>query len=174
MSLIKRVSGTRRILRRSLLLLYLMDFTFYDPGLLIDGDLRLHLISTLVDATDEGPLPTYRFDMQNANSHLTMGGINLRIGRGANFLLYRGHIGYAVEEAHRGHHYAARSCSLLLPLARRYSLNPLWITCDPDNVASRKTCEWIGAEFVEIVDVREGTGAYKAGARRKCRYRLIL
>jgi tagatose 1,6-diphosphate aldolase len=63
---------------------------------------------------------------------------------------------------------------LLLPLARRHGLEILWITCDPDNIASRRTCELAGLELVEIVDVPEHMDMYQRGERRKCRYRLYL
>lgn len=62
---------------------------------------------------------------------------------------------------------------LLLPLARRLGIDPLWITCDPENMASRRSLEIAGAEFVEIVDVPESCGIRKFGGKlRKCRYRL--
>jgi tagatose 1,6-diphosphate aldolase len=61
-----------------------------------------------------------------------------------------------------------------MPLARHYSLNPLWITCNPDNYASRRTCELAGATFIEIVDLPEDTDMYQMGERQKCRYRLDL
>jgi tagatose 1,6-diphosphate aldolase len=62
---------------------------------------------------------------------------------------------------------------LLLPLARTLGIDPLWITCDPENVASRRSLEIAGAEFIEIVDVPEDCGIRKYGGKmRKCRYRL--
>jgi tagatose 1,6-diphosphate aldolase len=61
---------------------------------------------------------------------------------------------------------------LLLPAARRLGLDPVWITCDPENAASRRTLEIAGAEFVEIVDVPEDCVIFKGGHPRKCRYRL--
>ncbi len=74
---------------------------------------------------------------------------------------------------HRGHHYAARAVGLLLPLARKLGIDPLWITCDPENDASRRSLEIAGAKFVEIVDVPESCGIRKFGGKlRKCRYRL--
>jgi predicted acetyltransferase len=48
----------------------------------------------------------------------------------------------------------------------------VWITCDPDNIASRKTCELAGARLVEIVDLPEDTDMYREGMRQKCRYRI--
>jgi tagatose 1,6-diphosphate aldolase len=61
-----------------------------------------------------------------------------------------------------------------MPLARRHGLYALWITCNPENVASRRTCELTGAEFVEIVDLPPESDMYERGERRKCRYRLDL
>lgn len=151
-----------------------MTFAFHDPGVLIDGELQLQWIETQIDNSGEETLPTYRFAMVHFPQVIRMGFINLRIGHGANLMLYRGHIGYGVEPEFRGHGYAARACRLLLPLARRHGLDPLWITCNPDNIPSRKTCERLGAELVEIVNVPEDTEAYRAGARIKCRYRLDL
>ena len=37
--------------------------------------------------------------------------------------------------------------------ALAHSLDRLWITCDPDNRASRTTCERLGAVLVEVVTV---------------------
>jgi tagatose 1,6-diphosphate aldolase len=53
-------------------------------------------------------------------------------------------------------------------------LNELWITCNPENVASRRTCEFAGAEFVEIVDLPTNIDMYLEGERQKCRYRLAV
>jgi tagatose 1,6-diphosphate aldolase len=61
---------------------------------------------------------------------------------------------------------------LLLPLARSHGLMTIWITCNPDNFASRRTCELAGATLVEIVDLPEDNDMYQRGERQKCRYRL--
>ena len=55
-----------------------------------------------------------------------------------------------------------------------FNLDPLWITCDPENIASRRTLELAGAKFVEIVDVPENCIIHRNGHPRKCRYRLSL
>ena len=151
-----------------------MEFTFCDPGALGDGDLELRLEQTVMDTSGDEVLPTYRFRLVNVTDRVDMGGINLRIGNGENLVRYRGHVGYSVDPQHRGRGYAARACRLILPLAAHHGLSPLWITCDPDNVASRRTCERLGAKLIEIVTVPAGTEAYRAGARQKYRYRLDL
>lgn len=110
--------------------------------------------------------------MVHAHTAEEMGRINLRTETTPHIELYAGHIGYAVHEAHRGHRYASRAVKLLLPLARRLGIAPLWITCDPENVASQRTCELAGAELVEIVDLPPDYPGYQLGQRKKCRYRI--
>jgi tagatose 1,6-diphosphate aldolase len=102
------------------------------------------------------------------------GGLNLRVGHTTNLEQHLGHIGYTVYPPARGHRYAARAVRLLLPLARREGINPLWITCNPDNVASRRTCELAGGRFVEIVRLPGDHPLYERGEREKCRYRFDL
>jgi tagatose 1,6-diphosphate aldolase len=53
-------------------------------------------------------------------------------------------------------------------------MKTLWITCNPDNYASRRTCERLGAEMVEIVPLPSNNVLYQRGEREKCRYRLDL
>jgi tagatose 1,6-diphosphate aldolase len=147
---------------------------FYDPGDLRDGDLRLVLRRTYRGSRSLGLAPTYAFDMTHADSGARMGEIDLRLSNEPYITHYAGHIGYAVERAFRGHRYAARACGLLLPLARQHDLSPLWITCNPDNVPSRKTCEHLGATLVEVVPVPPESDLYRRGEREKCRYRVDL
>jgi predicted acetyltransferase len=90
-------------------------------------------------------VPTYHFwmhlnpgadtpaarDLARQSIHI-LGGCSLRIGTTDEIELYYGHVGYHVYPAARGHHFAERACRLLLPLARRHGINPLWITTNPD------------------------------------------
>ena len=85
-----------------------------------------------------------------------------------------GHIDYGVITEHRGRRYAARSCLLLFPLAERHGLTTLWITCNRENTASRRTCEIAVGKLVEIVDLPENNDQCRKGERRKCRYRFDL
>lgn len=144
---------------------------FVRPLPLRQGDLELRLADFSVHSFHR--VPTYFFRMMSCVRGEELGTINLRIGSTPHLERYAGQIGYGVHPPHRGHHYAARSVQLLLPLARRHDLDPLWITCDPENGASRRSLEIAGAEFVEIVDVPENCGIRKYGGKmRKCRYRL--
>jgi tagatose 1,6-diphosphate aldolase len=125
-----------------------------------------------------GWAPTYHFWMRLHDRpelpSVIAGGIGLRIGHSKDLEYYTGHVGYHVYPAARGHHYAERACRLLLPLARRHGLTTLWITCNPDNLPSRRTCQRLGAELIEIVALPEDHTLYAQGERLKCRYRLAL
>jgi predicted acetyltransferase len=144
------------------------------PDKLVDGDLALALEAEEPGDPARGIGPAYTFQMIQVPSGEEVGRISLRIGSSPHILFYAGHVGYGVHHRHRGHHYAARACRLLMPLARAHGFRRLWITCNPDNTASRRTCELAGARFVEIVDLPEDSDMYLHGERQKCRYRLDL
>jgi predicted acetyltransferase len=148
------------------------EFRFLDPGVLRDSELDLVLVETKPGDPSREWLPGYLFEMRVGGRRA--GGLNLRVGNTRKIVMYAGHIGYAVEPEHRGHHYAERACRLILPLAKAHGLDTIWITCNPDNMPSRRTCERLGAEMVEIVPLPEGDDQYQAGDREKCRYRLDL
>ena len=150
------------------------DFTFLVPGPLIDDDLELVLVEKVPGDPLINYVPAYKFKMTLTGQDADIGRIELRVGNIEHIIRYGGHLAYWVESEFRGHHYAARGCRLLVPLARRHDLKELWITCNPDNLASRRTCELAGAEFVEVVDLPVYTDMYQEGERQKCRYRLDL
>lgn len=116
----------------------------------------------------------YEFDMRVAGSGNAVGRVSFRAQAHRLMELYRGQIGYEVASSHRGRHFAERSVRLLLPFIRRHGFAEIWITCDPENLASRRTCERIGAELVEIVAVPETEEMYARGHRMKCRFRVGL
>lgn len=150
------------------------EFQFRDPGELTDGELQLVLIEKRQADPSKGFVPFYLFDMVLTATKTKVGAIGLRVGNAEHIVRYAGHIGYGVGAEHRGHRFAARACRLLLPLAREHGLNPLWITVSPENIASRQTCDILGARMVEIVDVPPDTDMYAKGERKKCRYCLDL
>lgn len=115
-----------------------------------------------------------RFGFPGGAAGMFAGRISLRISTRFDMEMYFGQIGYAVFPAARGHRYAERACRLLLPLTRRHGIRDLWITCNPENIASRRTCEHLGGEMIEIVDVPHDNPLYHRGDKRKCRYKIPL
>ncbi len=120
-------------------------------------------------------VPSYHFWMKLTNGPLRIGGgIGLRIGDNENLRNYVGHIGYNVYPPARGHHLAERATRLLFPLAAQHGLKTLWITANPDNIASRRTCERLGGVLVNIVKVPPEHELHARGEFKKCRYRIDL
>jgi predicted acetyltransferase len=118
--------------------------------------------------------PTYHFWMIDPATGQVAGRINLRNSHAELVERYAGHIGYEVDSAFRGRKLALRAVEMLKPLAFRLGLNPLWITCDPGNTASRRICELAGGDLIEQVAIPASTMMHSAGAREKCRYRFPL
>ena len=123
-------------------------------------------------------VPAYHFWMRLRPEYHTLlpiaGAIGLRLGHTPTVDLYFGHLGYHVYPAARGHHYAERACRLLLPLARAHGLCTLVITCNPDNPASRRTCERLGGQLINIIALPPDNVLYQQGDRTKCRYQIPL
>jgi tagatose 1,6-diphosphate aldolase len=103
-----------------------------------------------------------------------VGGMGFRIGNTHEIELYSGNIGYHVYPAARGHRFAERACRLVLPLARRHGMDRIWITCNPDNTASRKTCERLGARLIDIIPIPADHPFRSRGETEKCRYLIEL
>ncbi len=147
-------------------------FRFLQPGRLVDGELELVLVKMEV-LVKKGYVPCYEFEMRRTGTPRVLGSIRLRIGS-VTELRYPGHIGFGVKPRYRGRHYAARSCRLLLPFARAHGLSAVWLTCDPKNVASQKSCLLAGARYVATITVPEHHELYRLGTRRVRRYRIAL
>ena len=150
------------------------EFVFLDPGELSDGVVRLRLVDTRPADPRKAWVPCYVFHIVAADSGIPVGEIQLRVGDTERLRLYGGHVAYGVRPEHRGRRFAARAVRLLIPLALRHGMPELWITCNPENIASRRTCEAAGADFVEVVDLPPEIDMYQKGERQKCRYRLKL
>jgi predicted acetyltransferase len=149
--------------------------TLFLPGefpVLDDGVVSLQLTHTVPADPVTGWVPTYHFAICLPGGEVA-GICDLRIGENRN-LYYGGHIGYEVYEAYRGHHYAARAVTLLCLLAKQHGFSFLWITCNPENIASRKTCERAGGVLEAVEELPKDNDMYEKGERRKCIYRFWL
>jgi predicted acetyltransferase len=147
-------------------------FPFLPVETLVDGELELHLVRTSDRDESRQFVATYHFEMRVNGT--VAGGIRFRAENEFDVEQYAGNLGYNVDPKFRGHHFAERACRLLAPLARAHGFQHLWITCNPDNAASRRTCERLGAVLVEIVELPDGSDMRLKGDRFKCRYRWDL
>lgn len=102
-----------------------------------------------------------------------IGKLSLRLGDNEN-IYFGGHLGYTIYEAYRGHGYAYQACELLREVASDEGFSHLIITCNPDNMPSIRTCEKLGAELIEEVDVPEHNDMYHRGEHKKLRFKWTL
>lgn len=138
------------------------------PANLSSERVSLHLIQIVPGDPDHGFVPYYKFSIQAADS-FEVGHISFRIGDNEHVRFCSGHIGYGVHEPNRGHGYAYQACQAIAPFVR--SIYPsVIITADPDNHASIRTIERLGAVFIDEVPVPPYDPHYKKGSRSKRRY----
>ena len=117
-----------------------------------------------------GRVALYRFGIHEEGCRVRAGLIDLRAGTTRHIIHYGGQIGYCVKPGFRGKSLASKACLLIAPVARYLGFEELWITCNPENQASRRTCTKIGAQLVETIPVPPGNDLYARGERWKCRY----
>lgn len=111
----------------------------------------------------------YEFIITPSGQRREAGRINLRLGE-SPCVYYFGHIGYHVDPPYRGNNYARRACALIRPLIEAAGKSSVVITCDPDNMPSRRTCEGLGCELERIVDVPRSISSRWEISDVKCRY----
>lgn len=145
---------------------------FYDVSDLQDSEILLKLTKTCPAQPEKRWLPAYYFDICLHNG-VVVGFCDLRIGHNDKTYI-GGNIGYGIEEAYRGHHYAAKACRLAFLQAKKHGMDHLFITCVPDNIASAKTCEAAGGRFVEIAEIPQDNEMYAEGKRSVKVYRFEI
>ncbi len=121
-------------------------------------------------------VPTVYYDILSHETRDKVGTIDLRLTVEGN-MYYYGHIGYNIQKAHRGNHYAYHACRVLFEIARdEFGMDELIITCSPENIASYKTLKKLGGELIELVKVPRGHPLYTIGEKSKYifRYRINL
>lgn len=103
----------------------------------------------------EGYVPWTELWMADGDEYL--GRATLRHELTDALLTWGGHIGYAVRPSARRQGFASAGLRCMLALADRRGIDPVLVTCDVDNVASRRVIERAGGEYE---DTREGKRRY--------------
>ncbi|MED0963843.1 GNAT family N-acetyltransferase [Bacillus paramycoides] len=149
-------------------------FSFKTFDNLTDGEIQLILMEHSQADDTKGYVPAYIFGIVTpSNMTNIMGKVVLRVGNNEN-TFYGGHIGYKVEKKFRGYNFASKACLLIREVALAHDMKKLLITCNPDNIPSRKTCEKIDAQLREIVDLPPNHDLYERGERQCCIYEWEL
>jgi predicted acetyltransferase len=139
------------------------------PESLSSGDVMLRFDKVMPGDTSRGFVPYYHFRIVIASGR-DVGHINFRVGDTEHVRVTAGHIGFVILEPFRGRGYALQACRAIAPFVRSF-YDVVTITCDPDNHASRRTMEKLGASFVDEVAVPVHDPNYQRGSRSKRRYK---
>lgn len=121
---------------------------------------------------DKGLVPFYHFRIALPDGS-DIGYINFRVGDIPHIMNTAGHIGYEIKEQFRGHAYSYHACCALLPFVSK-TYPSVIMTANPENNASIKIIERLGANFIEETIVPPEDPSYKNGARIKRKYELVL
>lgn len=146
---------------------------FLNTDFLQSEEIKLVVARLAEENPERNWVPAYHFHICDLHGNI-MGACDLRIGYNDG-LYYGGHIGYSIHEAYRGHHYAAKACKLLFSLAQKHGMQYLYITCNPDNLPSRKTCEYLQGDFLGVVELPgDNDMRIRDGETHKCIFKFCL
>ena len=137
--------------------------------LLSFDEVSLRFAKAVPGEPSRGFVPYYHFRILVADG-TDVGHINFRVGDTEHVRICAGHIGFEILESFRGHGYALKACRAIATFVRSVS-GAVTITCDPDNSASIRTIERLGASFVDEVPVPSHDPQYQRGSRSKRRYK---
>lgn len=149
-------------------------FCFKQFPVFTNGTIDVSVEAEMPGVYTQGWLPSYHFRISLSGQPTKVGEVTLRIGYTMEVVRFGGHVGYNIRHDFQGNGYAAQACLLVKPVLIDYGMDVVWITCNPDNWASRKTCEKIGCQLIEIVDLPMHSHMYQRGERKKCRYRWVV
>lgn len=146
---------------------------FLNTDFLVSEEIKL-VVNRLAEGNPlRNWVPAYHFHICDLQGNI-MGACDLRIGY-TDGLYYGGHIGYSINEEYRGHHYAAKACKLLFNLAKKHDMRYLYISCNPDNLPSKKTLESLQGDFLGVVELPEDNDMrITEGATHKCIFKFCL
>lgn len=120
-------------------------------------------------------VPTLSYDISVPELERIVGTVEYRFETGRDLKFY-GNIGYVIYQPYRGHGFAYQSCMMLLELLKKEhpELHEVYITCNPDNVPSKKTIQKIPGTYLGTVDVDRDHELYYYGETQKEIYVVYL
>ena len=116
----------------------------------------------------------YHFLIVRTSDGVRVGRCDVRIGQ-TQSLFFGGNIGYTVFPEYRGHGYAGKACKLLFVLGKKHKMSHMYITCDPENLASDRTLQKLQGEFIATLHLPEDNAMYTDQGKRFVNvYRFML
>lgn len=131
------------------------------------AEVTLRFVRVVPGEPSRGFVPYFHFRI--LADGVDVGHINFRVGDTEHVRVCAGHIGFEIAECFRGRGYALQACQAIAPFVRSVC-ERVTMTCDPDNLASKRTIECLGAQFVDEVVVPVHDPHFERGSRNKRRY----
>jgi len=148
-------------------------FEFLDKDILTDNEIELRIEKKVPANIEKDYVPAYKYLIYKYNTNIEVGYIDIRIGHNEN-LYYGGNIGYGIRENHRGNNYAMKACNIIVAVAKAHNMSKLLITCNPDNIASKRTIDKLGLTYIETVDLPVHNEMYKQGDRKVSIFEWVI
>lgn len=145
------------------------DFQFRKYSLQPQNGFSLRLDATHPAHSQKMWVPYYHFKIIVRRA--VAGHIDFRAGNTGHVLGHDGHIGYGVLPAFRGKRLSQRACEAILPFVAEHGFQSVLLTCRPNNLASIKIIEGLGARYV---DTSYLPGWPSPAERERFRYRLLV
>lgn len=149
-----------------------MAFVFADDFDEMDTP-RLKLRIIAKEQGNGKEIPYYWYEIVRKSDLIPVGKVSIRIGHNYHSY-YNGNIGYEVDEAYRGQHYALEAAEAVLKVARYHGMKRIYITCEEDNAASYRTIESLGAVLAEITGIPQDYFGWYEGIPRYRVYEMVL
>ena len=136
--------------------------------------MKLYLEDVTEEYADDGIL-SYIYDIVVPELDRVVGRCEFRFESGQD-LEYYGNIGYVIYVPYRGHHFAYHACVKMMTEVKEKhpDLNEVWITCNPDNIASKKTIERLGFEYCYLAQVNPLHELYAQGDTQKEIFKMSI
>lgn len=134
---------------------------------------RLKLRVIAREQGNEKEIPYYWYEILRKPDLIPVGKISIRIGHNYHSY-YNGNIGYEIDEAYRGQRYAGEAAKAVLEVARYHGMQKLYLSCEEENTASRRTIEGLGARLLEITELPEDYFGWYEGIPRYRIYELEI
>lgn len=135
---------------------------FFKVPLFSNGEIDVVCVATKTAVPEKKWVPSYEFEIRQNNQPI--GRLSFRVGYNES-LYYGGQIGYSIQKPYRGNHYAEKACRLIVPLMRAHGMNKVLITNNITNIASKRTCENLGAKYIRIAPLPEWHELFDDGQR---------
>jgi predicted acetyltransferase len=110
-----------------------------DPGTFAAFTRRLHSLALPMTPRPPGKVPETKLWWVDGDEYL--GGLSIRHELTAPLRELGGHIGYVVRPSARRRGHATAMLAAALPVAQDLGIGPALLTCDVDNLASRRVIE---------------------------------